>query len=145
MPAQHARGYAFGEAELKDALGVLGFDRDPLVDLLAVVLAGELFEKGGGRELLFIADDDELVGARDGAERIDGLDLARFVHHQDRSEEHTSELQSLMRISYAVFCLKKKTHRDSPSSNLRHLTPDMRQPTTTTKISTDSIPCPSAP
>src|SRR3546814_2306981 len=30
-----------------------------------------------------------------------------------RSEEHTSELQSLMRISYAVFCLKKKTHQDS--------------------------------
>src|SRR3546814_2582923 len=29
-----------------------------------------------------------------------------------RSEEHTSELQSLMRISYAVFCLKKKKHRD---------------------------------
>src|SRR3546814_10143008 len=28
-----------------------------------------------------------------------------------RSEEHTSELQSLMRISYAVFCLKKKTKR----------------------------------
>src|SRR3546814_3504073 len=30
------------------------------------------------------------------------------VDHQNRSEEHTSELQSLMRISYAVFCLKKK-------------------------------------
>src|SRR3546814_12262820 len=29
--------------------------------------------------------------------------------HKQRSEEHTSELQSLMRISYAVFCLKKKT------------------------------------
>src|SRR3546814_8902400 len=29
----------------------------------------------------------------------------------DRSEEHTSELQSLMRISYAVFCLKKKNNR----------------------------------
>src|SRR3546814_2952493 len=29
---------------------------------------------------------------------------------QDRSEEHTSELQSLMRISYAVFCLKKTTY-----------------------------------
>src|SRR3546814_10082411 len=29
-------------------------------------------------------------------------------HHADRSEEHTSELQSLMRISYAVFCLQKK-------------------------------------
>src|SRR3546814_4605648 len=36
----------------------------------------------------------------------------------DRSEEHTSELQSLMRISYAVFCLKKKTalHLDRYSS-----------------------------
>src|SRR3546814_4234874 len=33
-------------------------------------------------------------------------DSARFRAH--RSEEHTSELQSLMRISYAVFCLKKK-------------------------------------
>src|SRR3546814_2055541 len=32
-----------------------------------------------------------------------------------RSEEHTSELQSLMRISYAVFCLKKKTHTDYTS------------------------------
>src|SRR3546814_1617392 len=30
------------------------------------------------------------------------------VWHQSRSDEHTSELQSLMRISYAVFCLKKK-------------------------------------
>src|SRR3546814_6938220 len=37
-----------------------------------------------------------------------GLELHQFK----RSEEHTSELQSLMRISYAVFCLKKKTkHR----------------------------------
>src|SRR3546814_7139712 len=31
------------------------------------------------------------------------------IGHTDRSEEHTSKLQSLMRISYAVFCLKKKT------------------------------------
>src|SRR3546814_1314664 len=33
------------------------------------------------------------------------------AHHDRRSEEHTSELQSLMRISYAVFCLKKKKYR----------------------------------
>src|SRR3546814_3713852 len=33
-----------------------------------------------------------------------------------RSEEHTSELQSLMRISYAVFCLKKKTHNNNKQS-----------------------------
>src|SRR3546814_10700438 len=38
------------------------------------------------------------VGPADGEEAAD----------QGRSEEHTSELQSLMRISYAVFCLKKK-------------------------------------
>src|SRR3546814_5404221 len=39
--------------------------------------------------------------------------VARYLgtvgYHSVRSEEHTSELQSLMRISYAVFCLKKKT------------------------------------
>src|SRR3546814_3250321 len=36
--------------------------------------------------------------------------LTKFCYHRlaSRSEEHTSELQSLMRISYAVFCLKKK-------------------------------------
>src|SRR3546814_5955672 len=36
-------------------------------------------------------------------------DMRRFVDDH-RSEEHTSELQSLMRISYAVFCLKKKNN-----------------------------------
>src|SRR3546814_7866364 len=35
-----------------------------------------------------------------------------------RSEEHTSELQSLMRISYAVFCLKKKTHIHTNSTTV---------------------------
>src|SRR3546814_9708531 len=36
--------------------------------------------------------------------------LHRLEHAVHRSEEHTSELQSLMRNSYAVFCLTKKTH-----------------------------------
>src|SRR3546814_14320803 len=35
------------------------------------------------------------------------------VDGEHRSEEHTSELQSLMRISYAVFCLKKKTKNET--------------------------------
>src|SRR3546814_7042071 len=49
---------------------------------------------------------------------LERLGVAEFVDHDavvddevdgdERSEEHTSELQSLMRISYAVFCLKKK-------------------------------------
>src|SRR3546814_1055284 len=44
-----------------------------------------------------------------------GPDRARIdrTHHALRSEEHTSELQSLMRISYAVFCLKKKIHHNT--------------------------------
>src|SRR3546814_18080374 len=40
--------------------------------------------------------------------RLDGIILLGYGDYQLRSEEHTSELQSLMRISYAVFCLKKK-------------------------------------
>src|SRR3546814_9592087 len=38
-----------------------------------------------------------------------------------RSEEHTSELQSLMRISYAVFCLKKKTKLEDPTLHLNKI------------------------
>src|SRR3546814_6926268 len=41
---------------------------------------------------------------------VDHVDAATDRMHELRSEEHTSELQSLMRISYAVFCLKKKKH-----------------------------------
>src|SRR3546814_1070874 len=37
--------------------------------------------------------------------------VGRWVHVAKRSEEHTSELQSLMRISYAVFCLKTKKYQ----------------------------------
>src|SRR3546814_9704470 len=40
---------------------------------------------------------------------VQGLNNAKGI--AKRSEEHTSELQSLMRISYAVFCLKKKTNK----------------------------------
>src|SRR3546814_6228860 len=40
-------------------------------------------------------------------------DLAHLLGVGTRSEEHTSELQSLMRISYAVFCLKKKNNHNS--------------------------------
>src|SRR3546814_5212254 len=41
------------------------------------------------------------------------LDVALRAFATDRSEEHTSELQSLMRISYAVFCLKKKNNHNN--------------------------------
>src|SRR3546814_4802894 len=46
-----------------------------------------------------------------------------FGDDTDRSEEHTSELQSLMRISYAVFCLKKKKIHNNPHhTNTRYNT-----------------------
>src|SRR3546814_2176418 len=54
----------------------------------------------------------ETVGASAPA-RISQPDLTQSPSW--RSEEHTSELQSLMRISYAVFCLKKKTKTDRSS------------------------------
>src|SRR3546814_10430476 len=50
------------------------------------------------------------------AARADAENSAQF-HSPFRSEEHTSELQSLMRISYAVFCLKKKTHKHDTNKN----------------------------
>src|SRR3546814_3133422 len=60
------------------------------------------------------------VGPIDHLLAAGGLDGAGL--HEVRSEEHTSELQSLMRISYAVFCLKKKKIRvrNEPSKTQRH-------------------------
>src|SRR3546814_8936927 len=49
----------------------------------------------------------------------DAGDAPRWVLHLRRSEEHTSELQSLMRISYAVFCLKK-TQRQRKTQKKEH-------------------------
>src|SRR3546814_10324247 len=61
------------------------------------------------------------VKRRDHANKLAGMLLAGWGGEEEaqeperliRSEEHTSELQSLMRISYAVFCLKKKPTRTS--------------------------------
>src|SRR3546814_2530978 len=67
-----------------------------------------------------------------GADRVDDPSI-RFVafpgntrladelgYSKRRSEEHTSELQSLMRISYAVFCLKQQTHIKTPTKQLNN-------------------------
>src|SRR3546814_6299032 len=43
--------------------------------------------------------------------------VQRHTLYAHRSEEHTSELQSLMRISYAVFCLKKKNKHKPPNTH----------------------------
>src|SRR3546814_1412355 len=52
----------------------------------------------------------QIIGIeQDQVSRVRGVELVELEAAIERSEEHTSELQSLMRISYAVFCLKKKT------------------------------------
>src|SRR3546814_9377221 len=53
--------------------------------------------------------DNPFVFRKLGGFTLKALDGLKHIQDAWRSEEHTSELQSLMRISYAVFCLKKKT------------------------------------
>src|SRR3546814_6522378 len=59
-------------------------------------------------------------GKVDEEERAMRLQLRNLT--KGRSEEHTSELQSLMRISYAVFCLKKKKTSKKQQYTLKHTT-----------------------
>src|SRR3546814_9617707 len=72
----------------------------------------------GRRLLISIADKEAVSEARAQTKKGPafagpllslGCHLLQQRHQQQRSEEHTSELQSIMRISYAVLCLKKKT------------------------------------
>src|SRR3546814_6396968 len=69
---------------------------------------------GHGRSVTMGGAKSKIMGA---AGAIAGLFHAASAHAQEfadpRSEEHTSELQSLMRISYAVFCLKKKNQNQT--------------------------------
>src|SRR3546814_3430145 len=51
---------------------------------------------------------------------------ARIKQEQPRSEEHTSELQSLMRISYAVFCLKKNTTNHTKTTTNTYTTDQLQ-------------------
>src|SRR3546814_10041972 len=58
--------------------------------------------------LLSVFEADDVIGLHRRPDRHRRLLLTLGSSASSRSEEHTSELQSLMRISYAVFCLKKK-------------------------------------
>src|SRR3546814_5554312 len=69
----------------------------------------------------FTTEFDETIEAEELCDP-DELTRLRQLLDQQRSEEHTSELQSLMRISYAVFCLKKKQKQTThiPHTRTRH-------------------------
>src|SRR3546814_8095891 len=88
---------------------------------------------GGGELVVLGAVRRRLLGQNDrpaGGEMLhDDAENRRLQHHpvlvpglghgnEVRSEEHTSELQSLMRISYAVFCLKKKSQKLESRHNM---------------------------
>src|SRR3546814_8477455 len=63
----------------------------------------------GYNTLAFFAPDARYSVHGDGVSAVDEFKtMVRALHAAGRSEEHTSDLQSLMRISYAVFCLKQK-------------------------------------
>src|SRR3546814_7003598 len=90
------------------------------VDQVHVTGAGQLAQldepKGSG-EATRVCDRHVLVQVTVHEDHL----AAGMPVEQGRSEEHTSELQSLMRISYAVFCLKKKkTNRDTKRNNNTH-------------------------
>src|SRR3546814_1391295 len=85
--------------------------RSPLADTGLDPLPQRVIGQGG-QDLV----GDALLGAQAPEAGVGALVDERRQHERpgERSEEHTSELQSLMRISYAVFCLKKKTHKINP-------------------------------
>src|SRR3546814_8992761 len=80
-----------------------------LLEMAAIVaLHAALESEGGGRIKPINVTVDYMRGGREKETRAQGI-----VTRLGRSEEHTSELQSLMRISYAVFCLKKKNKKQT--------------------------------
>src|SRR3546814_2609493 len=85
--------------------------RDPAVRRRVV---REMRAPGDWENVLRMAGPDKatVAGVRTAAlQPLVGKTLAQIAAARGRSEEHTSELQSLMRISYAVFCLKKQNKR----------------------------------
>src|SRR3546814_5437586 len=75
--------------------------------LVAPVKIGAGAIIGAGSVVTCDVENDALAVAR-GTQKAQSGWAAKFRDRMSRSEEHTSELQSLMRNSYAVFCLKKK-------------------------------------
>src|SRR3546814_2114218 len=74
----------------------------------------------------------DLVAGRDRAQQARGHEPGN--HPGTRSEEHTSELQSLMRISYAVFCLKKKTQQTTNQMENIHNETKIQNTNTTNRM-----------
>src|SRR3546814_7622604 len=119
-------------------IGVVGKDRRNLAEAIARDRARRL-EPGNAGKRDFDRISDQLLDFDRRKTRVNRIDLNLLVgdvgdgvdrqlgelpdsetrddEEEERSEEHTSELQSLMRISYAVFCLKKKKENIYSTNN----------------------------
>src|SRR3546814_15946390 len=81
----------------------------PTVPCNALLVAARLAAaRGDSAASIDLLERLETLGMEREVPRLCAIAQAERVRVYARSEEHTSELQSLMRISYAVFCLKKK-------------------------------------
>src|SRR3546814_7415303 len=72
--------------------------------------AGYTLAVGDRRDFVILDKSGQVYALPRCIEGVRTKELRKFMEPLNRSEEHTSELQSLMRISYAVFCLKKKNN-----------------------------------
>src|SRR3546814_4283326 len=108
-----------GRRRLRSGTRQIDLDRGSLADLAVQrYVAARLLDEAVHHAEAESAALAHVLGGEEGLEGVAANLLAHAaagIAHRDqdigsgRSEEHTSELQSLMRISYAVFCLKKKT------------------------------------
>src|SRR3546814_8499678 len=118
LPAPRLRAYARETviAEKFQAMVALGRANSRMKDFYDIWILKRSFSFDDDRLARAIAATFARRGTAIPTEPPDALTPAFAADEQKqrqwraRSEEHTSELQSLMRISYAVFCLKKKTH-----------------------------------
>src|SRR3546814_10584988 len=107
MPVDPGNLLCLGWLRRRAVIGLPGCARSPLRNGVDLILERLFAGFGVDSDVIAGMGVGGLLG--DGGGRLDARAL--------RSEEHTSELQSLMRISYAVFCLKKKKqqHKTAPS------------------------------
>src|SRR3546814_7263887 len=103
--------------EQRGAVTLITLNRPQALNALNVQVLSDLIEA-------FVAydkDDSQRCAVITGSEKA--FAAGADINEMARSEEHTSEFQSLMRSSYAVFCLKKKrsTRSEEPTSKIKYI------------------------